>query len=99
MRWPQPASPETVVSDKPNGVAIVHNGVVAGDFFVDRYQHFFFANKLKQVTELHALSLYQLSNADTARVQVCLWLEVQGQLPELDTSRTFLKARSMPPEK
>ena len=57
---PKTASPEAVMSDQPDGIAVVNQGIIAGDFLVDGDQHFFFANQLQQVTQLHALALNHL---------------------------------------
>lgn len=51
------------MSDEPDGIAIMDQRVVAGDFLVDRDQHFLFPDELQQVAELYALSLNHLPNS------------------------------------
>src|SRR5262245_53572864 len=51
---------ESVMPDEPDGIAIMDQRIVAGDFLVDRDQHFFFADQLQQVAKLHALPLNDL---------------------------------------
>jgi hypothetical protein len=48
------------MADEPNRIAILHYRILARNFLVDRDQHFFFADELKQVTELDTLSLNHL---------------------------------------
>ena len=46
------SSAEPVVADKSDGIAVMDQRIVAGDFFVNRHQYFLFPDQLQQVTEL-----------------------------------------------
>lgn len=60
MGWPQAAPAEPVMADESDRITVMHQRVIAGDFFVDRDQYLFFANELEQVPELYTLALDHL---------------------------------------
>jgi hypothetical protein len=48
------------MADEPNRIAILHHRILARNLLINRDQHFFFADELKQVAELDTLSLDHL---------------------------------------
>ena len=61
------ASAEAVMSDETDGIAVMDQGVIAGDLLVDRDQHLLFANQLQQVAQLYALALNHLPDGHRRR--------------------------------
>lgn len=64
MGGAEAAAAESVVTDQPDGVAVVNQRVVAGDLFVDRHQDLLLPDQLQQVTQLYALPLNHLPHRD-----------------------------------
>ncbi len=50
------------MADETDGIAVMDQGIIAGDPLVDRDQHLLFADQLQQVAQLHALALNHLSD-------------------------------------
>ena len=48
------------MSDETKGVPILDQGILAGDLFIDRDEHFLFPQQLEEMAELHPLPLNQL---------------------------------------
>lgn len=67
MRGSQAASAETVMSDETDGIAVMDERIITGDFLVDRDKDLFFANQLQQVAQLYALTLNQLPHGHGRR--------------------------------
>jgi hypothetical protein len=74
MGRPQAAAAHPVVSDQPDCVSVLYQGIFAGDFLVDRHQHFFLSQSLEEMAELESLSLDQLANRDRRG-------ELAGEIP------------------
>jgi len=50
------------MADETDGIAVVDQGIIAGDLLVDRDQYLLFSNQLQQMAQLHALALNHLSD-------------------------------------
>ena len=50
------------MADETDGIAVVDQGIIAGDLLVNRDQYLLFANQLQQMAQLHALALNHLSD-------------------------------------
>ena len=61
------ASAEAVMSDETDGIAVMDQGIIAGDLLVDRDQHLLFANQLQQVAKLYPLALNHLPDGHRRR--------------------------------
>ena len=42
------------MADETDGIAVVDQGIIAGDLLVNRDQYLLFANQLQQMAQLHA---------------------------------------------
>ena len=62
MTRAEAATAEAVMADKTDGIAVMHQGIVAGDFLVNGDQHLLFTEQLQEVTQLQALALDHLSD-------------------------------------
>lgn len=63
-RGTQAAAPHAVVADQADRVAVVYQGIFAGDLFIDRHEDFLFADQLEEVAELDALPLNELADRE-----------------------------------
>jgi hypothetical protein len=50
------------MADKPQSIAVLHEGILAGNAFIDRHQDFLFPQELKQMAQVVSLSLNDLSD-------------------------------------
>jgi len=50
------------MTDETDGIAVMDQGIIAGDLLIDCDQHLLFADQLQQVAQLYALALNHLSD-------------------------------------